>query len=210
MEIRYCIFGTTLGWAGVLASQKGLLKLVLPQSSWPKAVSPLQGFALKRHDRTLKEAEAGQFGDLPERIRDYLDGEMVVFRDTLDLSWASAFQRRVWEVDCFIPYGETRTYSWVASRVGLPKAPRAVGQALAKNPLPIIIPCHRVICSNGDLGGFSGGRDWKQRLLQIEAAHGAICAGNQVVDSRQKGEPMAKSLLKFQIAFTQYLTQLTR
>jgi methylated-DNA-[protein]-cysteine S-methyltransferase len=186
MEIRYCIFGTTLGWAGVLASLKGLLKLVLPQSSWREAMSPLEGFALKRQDSTLREAEAGQFGDLPERIRDYMDGEMVVFQDKLDLSWASAFQRRVWEVDCSIPYGETRTYLWVATRVGLPKAARAVGQALANNPLPIIIPCHRVICSNGDLGGFSGGRDWKQRLLQIEAGHRAIRAGSQVVDSRQK------------------------
>jgi len=203
MELRYSVFSTTLGWAGVLASQKGLLKLVLPQSSWRKAVSLVEGFALRWHDRTLKKAEAGYFGDLPERIRDYLDGKPVVFHDKLDLSSASAFQRRVWEADRSIPYGETRTYSWVASRVGLPKAARAVGQALAKNPLPIIIPCHRVICSNGDLGGFSGGRDWKQRLLQIEAAHGAICAGNQVVDSRQKGEPRTKSLLKFQVAFTQ-------
>ncbi len=168
MELRYIVFETVLGWAGVLGSQKGLVKLVLPQPCSGKTLSLLKGFAVKWRDKTLSEAEAGRFGDLPERIRDYLKGKRVSFPDKLDLSWARPFERSVWEVDRSIPYGETRTYSWVASRLGMPKAARAVGQALAKNPLPIIIPCHRVICSNGDLGGFSGGRDWKRRLLEIE------------------------------------------
>jgi methylated-DNA-[protein]-cysteine S-methyltransferase len=169
MELRYSVFHTVLGWGGVLASQKGLVKLVLPQPSGQQTLDILKGFALKWHDKTLLEAEGRYFGDLPERIRDYLDGKIVGFPDKLDLSWATPFQRRVWEVDRSIPYGETRTYSWVASKLGMPNAARAVGQALAKNPLPIIIPCHRVICSNGGLGGFSSGRDWKRKLLETEA-----------------------------------------
>jgi len=169
MELRYSVFHTVLWWGGVLASQKGLVKLVLPQPSAQQALDLLKGFALKWHEKTLREAEAGYFGDLPERIGAYLDGKIVGFPDKLDLSWATPFQRRVWEVDRSIPYGETSTYSWVASKLGMPNAARAVGQALAKNPLPIIIPCHRVIYSSGDLGGFSSGVDWKRRLLETEA-----------------------------------------
>ncbi|MCK4261940.1 MGMT family protein [bacterium] len=80
------------------------------------------------------------------------------------------FQRRVWEVVKTIPYGQTRSYKWVAEKSGNPKASRAVGQALKKNPIPGIIPCHRVIRSNGSLGGFSpfGGRRRKRGLLLSE------------------------------------------
>jgi len=168
VELRYIVFDTVLGWVGVLGSQKGLVKLVLPQSSSEKTLNLLIGLAVKWRDETLIEAEAGHFGDLPDRIRDYLNGKRVSFPDKLDLSWARPFESGVWQVTRLIPHGETRTYSWVASRSGVPKAARSVGQALARNVVPIVIPCHRVICSNGDLGGFSGGRDWKRRLLEIE------------------------------------------
>ncbi len=69
-----------------------------------------------------------------------------------------------------IPYGETRTYKWVAERIGKPKAARAVGQALKKNPYPEIIPCYRVICSDGKLGGYSKGIQKKKKLLKKEKA----------------------------------------
>ncbi|GAI87660.1 unnamed protein product, partial [marine sediment metagenome] len=74
-----------------------------------------------------------------------------------------------WEETRLIPYGETRSYAWVAKQVGKPKAARAVGQAMGSNPLPIIIPCHRVITSNGKLGGFGGGLEMKRQLLSLEA-----------------------------------------
>ena len=167
--MNYLIFNTSLGWVGILGSPKGLRRLVLPQSSQEQALRLLCEPALKQHHQSLGEAEASYFGDLPDRIRDYLSGEAVSFPDRLDLSWASLFQRSVWKVDQSIPYGETRTYHWVAEKLGMPKAARAVGQALARNPLPIIIPCHRVIYSDGNLGGFSSGQDWKRRLLEIEA-----------------------------------------
>jgi O-6-methylguanine DNA methyltransferase len=154
---------------GVLGSPRGLRRLVLPQSSPEQVLHFLSEPTMKQHDQSLSEAEAGYFGDLPDRIRGYFAGKVVGFADKLDLSGSSPFQRRVWEVERSIPYGETRTYVWIAGKLGMPKAARAVGQALAKNPLPIIIPCHRVICSSGDLGGFSGGIGWKQRLLEIEA-----------------------------------------
>jgi len=168
MRLEYLVFDTPLGWVGLLASQKGLRKLVLPQLSQERVLHLITEFASKSCSKTLSEAEAGYFGDLPERIKDYLNGKPISFPDKLDLSWASPFQRSVWEMDRSIPYGETRTYAWVAAELGMPRAARAVGQALARNPLPIIIPCHRVVCSDGNLGGFSGGIDWKQKLLEIE------------------------------------------
>ncbi|WP_214702808.1 MULTISPECIES: methylated-DNA--[protein]-cysteine S-methyltransferase [unclassified Exiguobacterium] len=78
------------------------------------------------------------------------------------------FQQDVWDALLTIPYGETRTYKQIAEQIGRPKAVRAVGQALNRNPLPILFPCHRVIGSSGKLVGFAGGLSEKQRLLEFE------------------------------------------
>jgi len=131
-------------------------------------VSPSPG---ARTPRFTKQAEVSpqRFQDLAERLRAYYAGHKVDFPDELDLSTATSFQREVWEATRLIPYGETRSYKWVAAK---PKAVRAVGQALGKNPLPVIIPCHRVLASNGGLGGFGGGLDTKRFLLQMEAKSG--------------------------------------
>lgn len=80
----------------------------------------------------------------------------------------SSFQLRVWEAALKIPFGSTRSYSWVARRIGSPRALRAVGTALKNNPYPMVIPCHRVIKSNGDIGGYSRGRKVKKKLIQLE------------------------------------------
>ena len=78
------------------------------------------------------------------------------------------FEKKVWETLKKIPYGETRTYKWLAEQIGKPRAFRAVGNALGKNPIPIIFPCHRVIETDGSLGGYSGGIGFKRRLLEGE------------------------------------------
>ncbi len=80
-----------------------------------------------------------------------------------------AFYRRVWHATKTIPMGEVRSYKWVAEKAGSPKAYRAVGQALAKNPYPEIIPCHRVICSNGYIGGYSGKGGVAKKLKLIKS-----------------------------------------
>jgi methylated-DNA-[protein]-cysteine S-methyltransferase len=80
----------------------------------------------------------------------------------------SSFELQVWLALRDIPYGETRTYKWLAAHIGHPRALRAVGQALARNPLPIVLPCHRVIFSTGRLGGYSQGQHIKRRLLEME------------------------------------------
>ena len=110
------------------------------------------------------------FGDLAERLKRYASGKRVTFDDKLDLANATPFQQAVWEATRAIPYGETHSYEWIARRIGKPKAARAVGQALNRNPFPIIVPCHRVIGKSGGLTGFSCGLDVKRRLLELEAA----------------------------------------
>ena len=103
-----------------------------------------------------------------------LDEYFAGIRQSFDLPLApcgTAFQRRVWDALCTIPYGETRTYAEIAAQAGSPRACRAVGQANHVNPISIIIPCHRVVRTGGDLGGYGGGLDAKRFLLALERTH---------------------------------------
>lgn len=163
-ELKYVTFNTDMGWMGILGSANGLLGTTLPQRSAQKARQLLG-------DRVNQAIwSPGFFDELIKRLRIYFGGHKAIFADELDLSWATTFQREVWEITRFIPYGETRSYTWIAERIGKPWAVRAIGQALGRNPLPIIIPCHRVINSDGKLGGYSGGVEMKQYLLFLEAS----------------------------------------
>ena len=102
-------------------------------------------------------------------VRAYLSGKHVEFSHKLDLSGVTDFNRKVLSVVRRIPYGTLRSYKWVAREAGAPRATRPVGQALSRNPLPIVVPCHRVVNSDGSLGGYSGGgTDMKRRLIEIE------------------------------------------
>jgi len=109
--------------------------------------------------------------DLRQKLCRYFDGQAVSFDDEpLDMSGATDFLRRVWQVTRRIPRGQTLTYGEIARQVGAPGAARAVGQAMARNPWPIIVPCHRVVGHDGRLTGFGGGLAMKQRLLEMEGA----------------------------------------
>jgi methylated-DNA-[protein]-cysteine S-methyltransferase len=101
----------------------------------------------------------------------YLQGRKVEFEVDLDISRLGEFTQKVLDELMTIPYGETRTYGWLAKKIGKPGAARAVGQALKRNPIPIIIPCHRVIRDDGTIGGFSMGVNLKERLLALEGVH---------------------------------------
>ena len=105
---------------------------------------------------------------IQKELREYFALGKDVFTQKIDLSTGTAFEREVWLALKEVPFGETRTYKWLADKVGKPKASRAVGRALGKNPLPIVLPCHRIIESDGSLGGYSGGVDIKRRLLEKE------------------------------------------
>ncbi|MFC1899709.1 methylated-DNA--[protein]-cysteine S-methyltransferase [Chloroflexota bacterium] len=145
-----------------MASPQGLQNITLPQTSAQKAQILLE--------EEIKDAEwsPGHFHELLGRFQLYFSGIKVTFPDKLFFSSATPFQRSVWEATKLIPYGETRSYGWVAQEIDSPKSARAVGQALGKNPIPIIVPCHRVIAGDGGIGGFGGGPKMKRQFLALE------------------------------------------
>lgn len=156
---------TAFGWVGIARSPRGLLALTLPEPDRDAALRPLL-------DRWGDDAQLDDvaLGDLQEKLRRFFDGQPVSFNEPLDMSNATDFQRRVWEVTRRIPWGQTLTYGQIAQRVGSPRAARAVGQVMAHNPWPVIVPCHRVVGHDGRLTGFGGGLAMKQRMLDMEGA----------------------------------------
>jgi methylated-DNA-[protein]-cysteine S-methyltransferase len=165
-KLFYVIADTAAGWLGILGSEAGLLRMTLPRPRpddilWRLGVGPEQG-----------EESSRRFQSLVARLRAYFNGDRVGFPDRIDVSGATPFQREVWAAARLIPYGETRSYGWVAEKIGRPKAMRAVGQALGRNCLPLIVPCHRVLAGDGGLGGFSGGLAMKRFLLRLEGSDG--------------------------------------
>lgn len=105
---------------------------------------------------------------LIKELNEYFASGREKFTQQIAFLSGTDFEKAVWQALSEIPFGETRTYKWLAEKIGRPNASRAVGQALGRNPLPIIIPCHRIIESDGSLGGYSGGIDIKRRLLDME------------------------------------------
>jgi methylated-DNA-[protein]-cysteine S-methyltransferase len=154
---------TAWGWVGIASSPRGLLALTLPQPTRERALKPL----LERWGE-VQPYDDPRLDGLKMKLQQYFDGQRVLFDEPLYLKEATAFRRRVWSAVRDIPYGETRSYGQIARQVGSPRAARAVGQAMAANPLPIVVPCHRVIGSDGNLRGFGGGLDLKRRLLKME------------------------------------------
>ncbi len=171
------VFETALGWAGVIVTDQGVRRVVLPARN--RAVVERE-LAIVTGGRPVSR----RLGDTIHMLERYFAGKgggPCALR--LDVPEASAFQQRVWRAACAIPYGGTRSYAWIARKIGSPRAARAVGNALGANPVPIVVPCHRVIASSGGLGGFSGGLEWKRRLLDLEG--GAY--GDSRVGGKGKG-----------------------
>lgn len=152
-DVRVVVFQTKLGWLRLSWSSHGITALTWTRPA--RRVPPL--------DNEEIAAVIGQ-------LRRYAAGEPVRWRVRLDWGGAPEFYRRVWRVLRRIPYGQTRSYRWVARQLGCPSAARAVGRACAANPIPIIVPCHRVVAADGSLGGFSGGLKRKRMLLALEGA----------------------------------------
>lgn len=144
-----------------VASESGLTCLSLSTLSPEDAIRRLKGGV------TNAERNDASFDDLAKRFGDYARGGRQLFPDELDLSSGTPFQQDVWRASRTIPYGETRSYGWVAHTIGRPRAARGVGQAMGRNPLLIIIPCHRVVAGNG-IGGFGQGLDMKRTLMGLE------------------------------------------
>lgn len=118
-----------------------------------------------------------------QELHEYFAGRRAFFSVPVDFAGLRPFQRQVLALTHHIPFGETRTYSWIARRIGHPDAVRAVGTALGRNPLPILVPCHRVLRSDGGLGGYAFGLDTKRGLIGLERATPVLegCATTGIV-----------------------------
>ncbi len=154
---------TQLGVFGVAWRARGIAALALPRGN---AATIIRALRRAYPDATLADAPT----DVARELNEYAAGRRREFDLSLDWSAIKPFQRAVLTVTHSIPYGETRTYAWVAQQMGKPNAARAVGRALATNPIPIIVPCHRVLGSDGGLHGYGGGLPMKARLLKLEGA----------------------------------------
>jgi len=159
---RYTIFETQYGYAGAVASEKGLHMVILPKSKPEEVKKELEQHYLEliRDDKPFKT--------LASKIREYFSGKAVIFKEKMDIAGSTPFELKVWDITMGIPRGEVRSYEWVAKQLGNLKEVRAVGGALGRNRLPLIIPCHRVIKKQGDMGGFSAGIQMKRLLLKLE------------------------------------------
>ena len=143
-------------------------------------VATKAGIAGLRPGNGAIRADSARARTLAERSReelaDYLAGARSYFSVPVDLSTVAPFQRDVLDAAREIPFGDVRSYRWIAETIGSPKAVRAVGTALGKNPVPIIVPCHRVLRTDGTLGGYAFGLDMKSRFLALEHETPALVA----------------------------------
>ena len=161
---RAIIFKSRWGWIGISETTKGIDAVVLPQASRQAVLSELLADSAERLDGQasprLREAQA--------QLTDYLAGTRHSFDLSLDLSGGTSFQQKVWRTLLRVSYGRLRSYQWVAVRVGGSQYARAVGNAVGANPMPIVIPCHRIVAQDTSIGGFSGGLPTKRKLLSLE------------------------------------------
>ena len=144
---------TPVGRLGLVASERGLRRVL-----WDG--EPGAG------------GDAAMLGAAAAQLLEYFAGKRRAFDLPLDLD-GTDFQRRAWTALAAIPYGETRSYGEQARRLGVPRAARAIGAANGANPVPIVLPCHRLVGADGSLTGFGGGLDVKRRLLELEATRRA-------------------------------------
>ena len=164
------IFKTKWGWLGLAATSKGVAAVVLPRPNRKAAERELRDACIVDgiSSNEASGAAARYLQEARTSIQAYLKGKARNISVPLDLDVQTPFRKKVWQVLQAIPYGRVRSYGWVARKVGKPRAARAVGAACGANPVPLLVPCHRVVAGDGSLGGFSGGLPNKKRLLMLE------------------------------------------
>ena len=158
MPIYYCRIESPVGRLLLAATERGLRFIYFDQATLPV---PGKG--------EVWIEDAAMLQSYREQLTAYFQGKLREFTCKLDLV-GTEFQKKCWKALLRIPYGQTCSYADIARQVGRPRASRAVGQANHHNPIPIIVPCHRVITSSGGLGGYGGGLAVKEKLLHIEQA----------------------------------------
>lgn len=151
-------FETPWGQVTITASEKGVTSIDLSS----------QDHAVRQQSAENNDEAASIVEEARAQLLAYIAGTRREFSFPIDCSSGTPFQRKVWRAITRIPYGRVRSYQWVAMRVGGKQYARAVGMALGANPVPIVVPCHRIISHDGSLGGFSCGLPLKRRLLSLE------------------------------------------
>ncbi len=166
-KAKFGLFPALGGWCAAAWTDKGLSALVIPQKVKATAFKKLQEYLppapIGFWDKPLSPVPSG----IRIQAQRALKGKPYRFK-SFDISFLTSFQQRILNATCQIPYGQTRTYGWVARKAESPRAFRAAGQALNRNPVAVFIPCHRVVAGEKKLGGYGGGIDWKIRLLEKE------------------------------------------
>lgn len=160
----YSNIESPVGPLTLVSSQQGLMRVTF------SAAHKLTNFTstLKKRDPESEWIEDNEkLREVILQLQEYFEGKRKTFSLELDLK-GTPFQIQVWQTLQKVPYGETSTYGEIANRIGSPNASRAVGNACRANPIPIIIPCHRIIGKNGQLTGFAGGLEIKRKLLELE------------------------------------------
>ncbi|WP_253299428.1 methylated-DNA--[protein]-cysteine S-methyltransferase [Paenibacillus barcinonensis] len=179
--MRQKIMYTTMQLDGrpwsLLATEKGLCRIVMPNETledwqgWIGKIAP--GAELEENEQALKQT------GMMDWLISYFAGERTAYAEDIPLDLiGTEFQQQVWKALGRVPYGETRTYGDIAAVIGRPSAVRAVGAANGANPIPLLLPCHRVIGANRKLTGFRGGLELKRRLLDIEQIQGVEAGGH--------------------------------
>jgi len=163
MKLVYKTMNSPVGELKLVASDKGLVA-ILWENDNPRRVR-LGDLVEDEKHLILRETE--------RQLKEYFAGKRKSFSLALDMR-GTRFQNDVWEALLAIPFGETRSYGQLAKQLGNPNATRAVGAANGRNPISIVVPCHRVIGSSGKLTGFAGGLDTKSHLLELEARNGDL------------------------------------
>lgn len=172
LTVSFALFSTSLGACAIAWTERGIVGVELPGDE--AVVRPRMA---RRFSRVRETAPTDAIAKTIDEIRALLAGERRTLRSAIvDMTAVSPFDRRVLEATRDIPPGETSTYGEIATRIGSPGSAREVGGALARNPFPIIVPCHRVLAAGGKTGGFSGagGVPTKLRLLAIERSPGPL------------------------------------
>jgi methylated-DNA-[protein]-cysteine S-methyltransferase len=165
VDIVYGTVDSPFGPFTAAATGEGLVRLAFPEEPVDEV---LERLASKLSPRILEES--ARFDGVRRELEEYFSGKRRHFEVPLDRVLMSAFAKRVLAATSAIPYGGVSTYMEMATAAGSPRGSRAAGNALGSNPIPVIVPCHRVLHSTGGLGGYGGGLDRKRFLLQLEGA----------------------------------------
>lgn len=157
------------GWCGVAWTEHGLAALTLPFKDPADAKAELARY-IKTDVNLLQEQPKQHYliTRLHQQLINYFAAQPCNLNFPVDLTWCTPFQRQVLQYVKYLPYGQSSSYRQVAELIGNPKASRAVGSAVGANRVLLVIPCHRVLRSDGGLGGFGGGLEWKRKLLRLE------------------------------------------